>query len=47
MTLNEVSIRQPAPEFTLPATGGRPVSLNGYRGHKIILFFYSKDGTSG
>ncbi|MDR3588972.1 MAG: peroxiredoxin [Negativicutes bacterium] len=45
--MDEVSSGQPAPDFTLPATGGKPVSLSSYRGQRIVLFFYSKDNTSG
>ncbi|HEX2137513.1 MAG TPA: peroxiredoxin [Microvirga sp.] len=38
---------QKAPAFTLPATGGAPVSLDGLRGRKVVLYFYPKDDTSG
>ncbi len=38
---------QPAPDFTLPGAGGETVSLVGLRGHKIVLYFYPKDDTSG
>ncbi len=36
-----------APDFNLPATGSRTVSLNSLKGRKIILFFYPKDDTTG
>ena len=36
-----------APDFTLPATGGTTLSLRGLRGHKVVLYFYPKDDTSG
>jgi peroxiredoxin Q/BCP len=36
-----------APSFTLPATGGRTISLEDFRGRKLILYFYPKDDTSG
>lgn len=36
-----------APDFTLPAIGGAAVTLSAHRGRKIIVFFYSKDNTSG
>jgi peroxiredoxin Q/BCP len=37
-----------APAFTLPASGGRKVKLSDYKGKKaVVLFFYSKDMTSG
>lgn len=37
----------PAPDFTLSATGGRTISLHEFRGRKVVLYFYPKDNTSG
>ena len=37
----------PAPDFTLPADDGREVSLDDYRGQKVVLYFYPKDDTPG
>ncbi|SMB95976.1 peroxiredoxin [Deinococcus hopiensis] len=35
---------QPAPDFTLPSTGGDPVTLSSYRGHNhVVLVFYPLD----
>lgn len=36
-----------APEFTLPDKNGKPVSLSGFRGRKVVLYFYPKDNTPG
>lgn len=37
-----------APRFTLPASGGGKVKLADYRDKRhVVLFFYSKDMTSG
>ena len=36
-----------APAFTLPDQNGAPRSLDDYLGQKVILYFYSKDMTSG
>jgi peroxiredoxin Q/BCP len=36
-----------APDFTLPATGGRTVSLAGLKGKPFILYFYPKADTPG
>ena len=36
-----------APDFTLPDQNGDMRSLSDYRGKKVILYFYSKDMTSG
>ncbi|MFZ6764288.1 MULTISPECIES: peroxiredoxin [Acetobacterales] len=37
----------PAPDFTLPASGGRTVSLAAMRGRPFVLYFYPKADTSG
>ena len=36
-----------APAFTLPDQNGQMRSLEEYRGRKVVLYFYSKDMTSG
>lgn len=36
-----------APDFALPDQTGTVHSLEQYRGKKVILYFYSKDSTSG
>ena len=36
-----------APDFALPDKDGNEVRLSGFRGQKVILYFYSKDNTSG
>lgn len=36
-----------APAFTLPDQNGTLHALEDYRGRKVILYFYSKDNTSG
>ncbi|MGV7033577.1 peroxiredoxin [Methylobacterium symbioticum] len=37
----------PAPDFTLPGSGGAAIALAAMRGHKVVLYFYPKDDTSG
>lgn len=37
----------PAPAFTLPATGGRTISLESLRGQPVVLYFYPKADTPG
>ena len=41
------AIGAPAPDFTLPAVGGRTVSLRELRGKTVVLYLYPKDDTSG
>lgn len=38
---------QLAPDFELPATGGRIVRLSALRGRPVVLYFYPKDNTPG
>lgn len=42
-----LSIGDKAPDFTLPADGGETLSLSGFKGRKIVLYFYPKDMTPG
>lgn len=42
-----IKVGDPAPAFTLPATGGAPISLDGMKGRKVVLYFYPKDDTTG
>jgi peroxiredoxin Q/BCP len=37
----------PAPTFTLPDADGNPVSLDDFRGQKVILYFYPAASTPG
>lgn len=36
-----------APEFSLPGSDGAVHTLSAYRGRKVVLYFYPKDGTPG
>ena len=36
-----------APDFDLPASGASRISLAALKGHKVVLYFYPKDDTSG
>ena len=40
-----VSVGDLAPDFTLPATGGRDISLSSLRGGPVVLVFYPGDNT--
>ncbi len=37
----------PAPDFSMPASGGRSVSLAGQAGRPFVLYFYPKADTPG
>ena len=38
---------QPVADFTLPATGGKTITLSALRGNPAVLYFYPKDSTPG
>ncbi len=40
-------VGDPAPDFSLPASDGRTMSLASFAGAKLVLYFYPKDDTSG
>ncbi|WP_299414641.1 peroxiredoxin [uncultured Sulfitobacter sp.] len=40
-------ISAPAPDFTLPVTGGQTVTLSALQGTPVVLFFYPRDDTPG
>mgnify|MGYP001037428958 FL=1 len=42
-----VQLGQQAPDFVLPAAGGKKVKLSDYRGQYVVLYFYPKDMTAG
>lgn len=35
------------PDLSLPATGGRDMSLKSFKGKSLVLYFYPKDNTPG
>ena len=45
MTLPEIG--KPAPDFSLPADGGRTVSLTNLKGKAVVLYLYPRDDTPG
>lgn len=42
-----LAVGTPAPDFDLPATGGRQVRLSDFAGKNLIIVFYPKDQTPG
>jgi peroxiredoxin Q/BCP len=48
MSTSTPTVGQPAPTFSLPATDGRTISLDDFRGKQdVVLYFYPKDDTPG
>lgn len=45
--MSKVKIGNKVPDFKLPATGGKEISLSELKGKKIVLYFYPKDNTPG
>jgi peroxiredoxin Q/BCP len=41
------SIGKKVANFSLPATGDKKVSLEDFRGSKLVIYFYPKDSTPG
>lgn len=42
-----LAVGAPAPAFSLPDHNGEPVSLAGFRGRWVVLYFYPSDDTPG
>lgn len=42
-----LEVNDAAPDFTLPADGGGDITLSGYRGQNVVVYFYPKDMTPG
>jgi len=42
-----LAVGDAAPDFTLPAEDGRPVTLSQYRGKNVVLYFYPKANSLG
>lgn len=45
--MTELTVGSQAPDFSLPRDGGGTLSLSGFTGKPVVLFFYPKDDTSG
>ena len=43
--MSPVRVGDPAPDFTLPGTGGRTYSLSEFRGRPVVVVFYPGDNT--
>ena len=47
MASKELKPGDRAPDFDLPADGGRRICLSDFKGKPVVLYFYPKDDTSG
>ncbi|MEB3103892.1 thioredoxin-dependent thiol peroxidase [Ferviditalea candida] len=45
--MSQVQVGQPVPDFTLPGSNGKDVSLSDFRGKNVVIYFYPKDMTPG
>ncbi len=45
--MSELTPGSEAPAFSLPRDGAGTVSLDDFKGKKVVLYFYPKDDTSG
>ncbi len=45
--MSHVAVGTPAPQFDLPASGGKTVNLSHYHGKTVVLYFYPKADTPG
>ncbi len=43
----KATLDKKVPDFTLPATGGKDISLSDFKGDKLVVYFYPKDNTPG
>lgn len=44
---NRLAVGDAAPEFALPDSTGKTVSLSDYRGRSVVVYFYPAAGTPG
>jgi thioredoxin-dependent peroxiredoxin len=45
--MNKLNPGDQAPAFSLPDQNGQRVKLSDFKGQKLLLYFYSRAGTSG
>lgn len=45
--MSKLSLDKVVPDFSLPATGEKTVTLSQFRGSLVVLYFYPKDSTPG
>ncbi len=45
--MSKITVGNPVPDFSLPATGGRNIHLSSLKGQPVVVYFYPKDNTPG
>lgn len=45
--MTTLNVNDNAPDFELLNDQGKPIKLSDFRGQKVLLYFYPKDGTGG
>ena len=45
--MSKITVDKAVPDFQLPATGDKTVSLSELKGKNVVLYFYPKDNTPG
>jgi len=45
--MSELTVGEPAPDFSLPDQDGKIHKLTDYRGRCVVLYFYPRDNTPG
>lgn len=45
--MSKVTLGKKVPDFTLPATGEKTITLSELKGTRVVLYFYPKDSTPG
>lgn len=45
--MEKIAVGKIVPDFSLPSTGDKTVSLSDFKGKNLVLYFYPRDNTSG
>lgn len=45
--MKKVAVGKSVPDFTLPATGDKEITLSELKGNYVVIYFYPKDSTPG
>jgi len=45
--MSKITVDKAVPDFKLPATGDKTISLSELKGKNVVLYFYPKDSTPG